>query len=359
MKKLKILIDYSPACREDKTGIPLFVKHIYNELKKIDDIEIDKTFCVSSLIPIKPWFIYRFFEKILYQKIYIPFKLKFGNYDIYIENQYMFMPLFKPKNIKVVNIIYDIALILFDNIQTKKHTDNWRKKLPISIKNSDILITISKSSQIDIQNYLDDLNIDKPLNYIYANVDKIDKCKDKEILKKFNINSEYFLFLGTLEPRKNPLNLVKAFKKFKEESNNSIKMVFAGKKGWLYNEVLEYIKSNSLQNEIIFTGYISDQEKSCLLSNTKAFLFLSIYEGFGMPPLEALEMNTPIILSDIPVFKELFEDSVYYADPYNIENISMSMSKILIDKPDINTNILKKFSWELSAKKLVEIICKN
>ncbi len=359
MKKLKILIDYSPACREDKTGIPLFVKHLYSELNKIDNIEIHKSFCVSSIIPIKPWFLYRLFEKILYQKFYIPFKLKFGNYDIYIENQYMFIPLFKPKNIKVVNIIYDIALVLFDNIQTPKHTKNWREKLPISIKNSDIIVTISKSSKIDIQNYLDDLHIAKPLDYIYANVDKIDICKDKRILDKFNINNEYFLFLGTLEPRKNPLNLVKAFKKFKENSKNDIKMVFAGKKGWLYNEVLEYIKNNNIDNEVIFTGYISEQEKSCLLYNTKAFLFLSIYEGFGMPPLEALEMNIPTILSDIAVFKELFEDSVYYADPYDIEDISKKMHHILIQKPNINKNILKKFSWELSAKKLVEIICKN
>ena len=359
MKKLKILIDYSPACRADKTGIPLFVKHIYEELNKIDDIEIDKTFCVSSIIPIRPWFIYRLFEKILYQKIYIPFKLKFGNYDIYIENQYIFIPLFKPKKIKVVNIIYDIALVLFDNIQTAKHTRNWRKKLPISIKNSDILITISKSSKRDIQNYLDDLNIAKPLDYIYANVDKIEKCKDKRILDKFNINNEYFLFLGTLEPRKNPLNLVKAFKVFKENSENNIKMVFAGKKGWLYDEVLEYIRENDIEDEIIFTGYISEEEKSCLLYNAKAFLFLSIYEGFGMPPLEALEINIPIILSDISVFREIFEDSVYYVNPYDIDDISDKMSLILLEEPHTDKNILAKFSWELSAKKLVEIICKN
>jgi len=359
MKKLKILVDYSPACRGDKTGIPLFVEHLYDELTKIDNIEVHKSFCVSKVIPTKFWKIYRVFEKSLYQNIYTPLKLKFGNYDIYIENQYMYDPLFKPKNIKVVNIIYDIGLALFDNIQTPKHTQNWRKNLPISIKNSDIIVTISKSSKDDIQSYLDDLNIVKPLDYIYANIDKIEKCKEKSILDKFNINNDYFLFLGTLEPRKNPLKLIEAFKIFKESNSSDIKLVFAGKKGWLYDDVLLFIKNNNLSDEVIFTGYISNQEKSCLLQHTKAFLFLSIYEGFGMPPLEALSLNTPTLVSDIAVFKELFEDSVYYSNPNKSQDIANKMQKILIEPPYINQDIFKKFSWELSAKKLVEIICKN
>jgi len=359
MKKLKILVDYSPACRDDKTGIPLFVKHLYSELDKIDDIVVHKTFCVSKIVPIKLWLLYRFIDKILYHNIYLPIKLKFGNYDIFIENQYIYAPLFKPKNIRVVNIIYDIGLALLDNIQTKKHTENWRAKLPISIKNSDILVTISQSSKDDIRNYLDKIEIDRPLDYIYANVDEIESCIDKKLLGRFNIDGDYFLFLGTLEPRKNPLILVKAFRLFKESNNNSIKLVFAGKKGWLYEDVLLFIRENGLEDDVVFTGYISNREKSCLLHNSKAFLFLSLYEGFGMPPLEALSIDMPTLVSDIPVFRELFESSVLYANPEDIDDIAKNMEIILREPPNIDIGIFKKFSWELSAKKLIEIICRD
>ena len=356
MIKLKILYDYSSACRNNQTGIPLFVKHLYEELNKIDTIDIRKTFCISSIIPIRPWVVYRFFEQLLYHNIYLPFKLKYGKYDIYIENQYMFIPFFKPKNTKIINMVYDIGLILFDDIQTKKHTNNWRQKLPISIDNSDVLITISKSSKKDIEKYLSTINSTTPIEYIYADSDKIKQCKNKSILNKFNIENDYFLFLGTLEPRKNPLNLIKAFKLFKFTTNDNIKLVFAGKKGWLYDDVIAYIYKHNLENEVIFTGYVSQDEKTCLLQNANAFLFLSLYEGFGIPPLEALKLNTPVLLSDIDVFHELFENNVLYTNPSNIEETVKKMKEILINPPEINKRLFDKFSWKDSANKLITIL---
>ena len=351
MAKLKILFDYSPACRDNKTGIPLFVKNLYQELEAIENIEITKSRC-RSLVHCR---LYRF----LYNRVYLPLKLQFGGYDIYIENQFMFLPLFKPKQTKVVNIIYDIGLVLFDDIQTPEYTKKWRERLPISINNSDILVTISQSSLRDIKPYLLSINQShKPLEYIYANVDLLPQSPllIDTLKTKYAIKDKYFLFLGTLEPRKNPLQLVKAFKEFKVQTADPIKLVFAGKKGWLYDDVMEYIKSNALENEVIFIGYISDEEKITLLQNTQAFIFLSIYEGFGMPPLEALKLGTPTLLSDIAVFRELFEESAYYVDPYDVRAISDGMKKILEKPPIIDDIIFNKFSWEKSAKKLVEII---
>ncbi len=354
MARLKILFDYSPACRDTKTGIPLFVKNLYRELESIEEIEVERSWCRAF----GRYRAYRFVERILYHKIYLPFKLQFGGYDIYIENQFIFRPLFKPSNTKVVNIIYDIGLILFDNIQTPKYTAKWRKRLPPSIKKSDILVTISKSSQKDIEKYLKKIEIDRPLDYIYANTDLVDNgsLSLQQIREKYSIEEDYFLFLGTLEPRKNPLILVKAFREFKRKSGSSIKLLFAGKKGWLYDEVIEYIKKYKLEDEIVFAGYISDSQKVSLLKHTKAFIFLSIYEGFGMPPLEAVRLDTPILLSDIAVFRELFEESAYYADPYSVDDVAQKMSLIVQTPPTIDSAIFDKFGWDRSAKRLVDII---
>jgi len=359
MKKLKILFDYSPACREDKTGIPLFVEHLYSELQSIETVEVHNTLCISKYISRKHWKTFRFFEKILYHNIYLPFKLTFGNYDVYIENQYMFNPLFKPKNTLIATFIYDIALALFDDLQTKKHTQNWRKQLPMSIKNSDLLMTISKSSKNDIEKYLHSIQQPmKAVEYVYADTDTLplEQKKNRSIVKILGIEEAYFLFLGTLEPRKNPLHILEAFHLFKEKTKSPLKLVFAGKKGWLYQDVLHYIEKHDLSKEVVFTGYVSEEEKLALLQHTKAFLFLSVYEGFGIPALEALRLRVPTLLSDIPVFHELYEDNVLYADHNDCKDIAQKMQDILHSSVEIDPNTLSRFSWNRSALELIEIL---
>jgi len=358
MKRLKILYNYSRACQEEKTGIPFFVDELYKHLKSIEAVTVTKTACISCYIPRKYWYLYRFVEKILYHRLYLPFKMRWGGYDVYIETDYMFTPLFKPKGVFVVTLIYDIALLLFDTIQTKKFRKNWRENLAISIRNSDLLLTISKSSQRDIQEYLSkSLKVQKSVEFIYpSTILRATEVDFSEVASKFQLPKEYLLFLGTLEPRKNPLRLIEAFHLFKKKRKSEYKLVFAGKRGWLYDDVLHYIKRNSLEDEVLFLGYITQEEKSLLLKHAKAFLFLSIYEGFGMPVLEALTLNVPTLVSDIELFHELFEESVLYADPYDIEAIALKIEMILDSPPIIDKGVLEKFSWDESAKRLVNIL---
>ena len=362
MKKLKILFDYSPAYKLHPSGIPIFVSQLYSALEKNRDIHIEKTLDISLYIPRKPHKIFRLFEQCIYHDLYLPMKLYFGRYDAYIESQYMFNPLFKPKNTLIVTMVYDIALILFDSLQTPQHTANFRKQLAKSIQNTDLIITLSLASQNDIQNYLDKiLKVQRAVDYIYADTPSVltPSYSHQDTLDKFNIHKEYFLFLGTLEPRKNPLVLIKAFHLFKQETQSSVQLVFAGKKGWLYHDVIAYIKEEKLENEVIFTGYISEEEKNHLLQQSKAFLFLSLYEGFGIPPLEALKLGVPTLLSDIAVFHELFETSVYYAPIDNIPIISKKMQEIITHPPSIDKDILNKFSWQESATKLINLMQLN
>jgi len=370
VKKLKILYDYIPAYRPIKTGIPIFTEELYKALVKEAakrDIMIEKTFDLSKYIPRKPHKVFRFFERLLYHDIYLPFKLYFGKYDYYIENNYMFIPIFKPKHTKIVNIVYDIGQILFDNIHTKRNIKRWRRRFKKSINNCDIILTISKTSQNDIEAYVKENRIDHLLkiDYIYADaaisILKHTKSDVQKCLSKFHIDKPYFLFLGTLEPRKNPLRLVQGFHRFKQETNRDMKLVFAGKKGWLYEDVFDYIKCNKLENDIVFTEYVTDKEKSILMQEMVAFVFPSIYEGFGIPPLEALKYKKPVIVSDIPVFRELFEDNVLYVNPYSIDQIAQQLNRVLIDPPKIDDSILRKFSWQGAENKLIEILqsCKS
>jgi glycosyltransferase involved in cell wall biosynthesis len=374
MKKLKILYNFRPGYDIDKTGIPFFVKNLYHALLNKPEISlsrfgIDSSGCrkwnscrfFSLKSTCLTWKLCKFFTlaHIINRTLLLPLKLSFGKYDFYIENETFFLPLYKPRHTKTITVIHDIGPILFNHIQTKKVTRLFHLLLPVSLKNSDYIVTVSESSKQDIERYLQSLNQKKEVFVIYndSTLDNHNDADPLSTLQKFNITDEYFLFLGTLEPRKNPLNTVKAFQRFKMNyPDNPIKLVFAGRKGWLYDDVIDYIEHNGLHSEIIFTGYISDEEKYVLLKHAKAFLFLSIYEGFGIPPLEALKLGTPCLLSDIPVFHELFEDNALYVPYDNLNIIAEGMNTILNHPPKIDPELFEKFSWDKSAEKLIQFM---
>ena len=361
--KLKVLYGYRPGCVKNATGIPVFVKSIFEQLKKDKQLKITTTGCFMEYVPKRPYRIFRFIPA-FYYGIYLPLKLTIGRYDFYIENDYFFTPLYKPRKTKIITVVHDIGLILFDHIQTKKVIKQWRWRFIWSMKNTDIIITVSNSSKKDIETYLKTIGLGHiPVYTVYNDVQLTkNPAKDRsgEILNKYGLQVPYFLFLGTLEPRKNPLIMIKAFHLYKQRYKDNVKFVIAGGKGWLYQDVMQYIHENSLEEEVVFTGYVSEIEKYFLLKNTICFVFLSIYEGFGIPPLEALKMGVPVLVSDIPVFRELFEGSVWYGDKDNIVQIADTMHEVVTAKKQKNNkNVLRKFSWEQSAKKVSDILFKE
>ncbi len=356
---MKVLYDNRPTCVKNASGIPIFAKRIFDVISRDKRITLLTSGCFLEKIPKRPYRLLRFVP-LFYYVLYLPAKLSLGRYDYYIENSYFFLPLWKPKNTKIITVVHDIGLILFDNIQTKKITKHWRWKFNISMKKTDIIVTVSETSKKDIQRYLDTIGLGTiPIYCIYNDVQlEIPQTgNSQEVLKKYGIDHDYFLFLGTLEPRKNPLNMIKAFHTFKIKYRTDIKFVFAGGKGWLYDDVLQYITEHQLEDDVVFTGYVSETEKYFLLKSATAFIFLSIYEGFGIPPLEALKIGVPVLLSDIPVFHELFEESVWYANGEDIEEIAEQMHNILTTKSVKDTHaVLTKFSWEKSGNQLLDII---
>lgn len=353
LKKIKILYDYNPAVQKNKTGIPIFVNNIYKELVKNASLTVNKSGLFPLYLPPRP---YRFFNlfRIVYYKFFLSLRMLFGRYDIYIENGYIFKPYFIPKRTKIITVIHDIGLILYDDIQTEDQTNYMRKSLPISIKNSDLIVTVSESSKDDIDQYMNEIGIKRPVEVVYNAPEIIDV--EEMVLSKFNIQNKYFLFLGTLEPRKNPLQMIKGFHEFTNKYNKDMKLVCAGKKGWLYSNVMKYIRENGLENKVIFTGYVTDQEKYWLIKKAKGFLFLSRYEGFGIPPLESLSLGTPVLLNDIPVFHELFEDDAIYVDANSATEVAKGMNELLAIEKTSKYKCLEKFNWKASGEKFSNLI---
>ena len=262
-------------------------------------------------------------------------------------------PIIKLSNIKYVSVIHDIRSVIRPELSTKIqniHANfvNWT-----AINFSDILITVSNTVKEEIIKYY---KVDKSKIKIVNNTCSITNVKydtSEKILKLYNLVSKnYLFFIGGLDKNKNVQLIIDSFNRISESFSN-LKLVVAGTKG---NDRL--ISKNP---NIIFTGFISNEDVKVLYKNALIYLFPSLYEGFGIPIIDAQTLGVPVICSDIPVFREICEDSVYYCQP-SIENFKNAIIKVLNDdnlqQDLINKGYInyKKFSLENVAIQLKEVL---
>ena len=150
-----------------------------------------------------------------------------------------------------------------------------------------------------------------------------------------------------------------------DEKGKEIKLVLAGKKGWLYEEIFQKVKELELENSVIFSGFVSEQEKITLLKNAIAFILPSLYEGFGIPVLEAMNVGCPVIVSKNSSLSEVAgKAAVYIKNPYQIDSIQNSLLKMLeLNEKERNEMVKegykkgKEFTWEKCSQKTMEALC--
>jgi glycosyltransferase involved in cell wall biosynthesis len=197
---------------------------------------------------------------------------------------------------------------------------------------------------------------------------------DPEVIRqtkaRYHIDSDYFLYLGTLHPRKNLVRLVEAFHAavldlagFENLSGLSgLKLVIAGKQGWLYNDIFERVQRLELTERVIFPGYVADQDKPALLSGALAYVFPSLYEGFGLPVLEAMACGAPVLTSNCSSLPEVAGEAALLVDPHHTAEIADGMIQ-LISNADLRRRFVERgyrqiqaFSWPKAAAQVLEIL---
>jgi glycosyltransferase involved in cell wall biosynthesis len=184
-----------------------------------------------------------------------------------------------------------------------------------------------------------------------------------QIRGKYKIKGDYLLYLGTLHPRKNLVRLVEAFQQAVTDlQNRQIKLVVAGKKGWLYSAIFERVRQLALTDQVIFTGYVEDKDKPALLSGALAYVFPSLYEGFGLPVLEAMACGTPVLTSNISSLPEVAGEAALLVNPHHTAEIAAGLTQ-LITNPNLRRQLveqgyqqLQKFSWQKAAAQVFEIL---
>jgi len=292
-----------------------------------------------------------------YRHWFIPHVLKLYRLDVY-HNPANIIPLFYFS--KSILTIHDLAI--YKNSEWFPDHQYFTKwiTIPLSIKKAKKIIAVSENTKNDIINIF---NI-KPekVEVIYEGVEDFNQLviDEASIRAELKIPKPYFLYLGTLEPRKNLARLIEAFDLFLRK-NNDFRLILAGKKGWKYEPIFQTIEQLGLKDKVLDIGYVNTEEKVYLLRNSFAFVFPTLYEGFGLPILEAMNLGVPIITSNISSIPELVIDNAVLVDPYNVNSIADGLIKLKNDDKlreqlvAKGRGIAKSFSWEACAKKTLEI----
>lgn len=228
-----------------------------------------------------------------------------------------------------------------------------------SAKKSRAIITISHHSKNDIVKHLKVPQEKVNLTYTGVNQEYHPVETLKALLEKYNIQGDYILYMGNHEPRKNIVGLLKAYSISK--CRNDYSLVIGGKKDPRRKEIYETINELSLGKSVLFTGHIQQQDMPAIYTAAKLFVFPSFYEGFGLPPLEAMACGTPVVCSNAASMPESVGDAAITVEPSNIESLAEAIDKVLgnhtLQKELIFKGFAqaKKFSWENTAKATLEV----
>lgn len=326
----KIFIE-DGLCLYNKTGIGQYTQNLADILKELDYkvimprkifIERIKNASVKRVL------------YVLWLNIVFPVLLIFSGCEKVIFTNYL-TPLFKIPTKKYYPVIHDLWAVKSPDTMSeiKRNYQTWILK--VIKKTYYKIITVSNTVKHEISDYYNCPEKDIEVIYNYFSFGekpeiKLSKEEQNKILTKYNIETKkYILSVGSLNKRKNIQLLIDAYNKI----DTNVKLVIVGKK--------ETEKLNNTNQNIIFTGYINDEELKVLYKNTLIFVFPSIYEGFGIPLIDAQSFGVPVLCSDISVFREIGGDSVIYTNTKDLKNFSNELEEYTNKPIDINFYIEK------------------
>lgn len=355
----------------DKTGIGQYIKNLIFNLAKIDKANHYTLFLnkVQQENYIDTWkndnFEKRFIRSPIFtikEQIEFPFRLVLKNIDVF-HSPHFILPLLYP--LKYIVTIHDLIPIIFpEELTSKRAKIYYRSMLFSATQRANKIIAVSNYTKKDIVNICNIPPI--KIEVVYEGVnDCYRPIKDKRILdhikKKFGIDREFLLYVGLSKPHKNLVRLIKAFKILRKNIRLDLKLVIAGKIDPRYPEVRKIVDKLGLREDVIFTDFVSDQDLVLLYNAAKAFVFPSLYEGFGLPPLEAMACGTPVVSSKVASLAEVLGDAAVVFHPLDIHDMADKVYQVVSDEnlrkqlSEKGVRWVKRFSWEKCARETLKI----
>ena len=260
----------------------------------------------------------------------------------------------------VVVTIHDLSFIRFPALFRPANRFYLTAMTRLSARRARRLIAVSAQTAKEVTRLLG--VPPERVDVVYHGVDPMFRPLPAHEIAAFRqrrgLPERYVLFVGTLEPRKNLLRLVEAFARIR---HSGVKLVLAGGKGWLYDELFATVKALGLSEKVIFPGYVTSDELPFWYNAAAVFSYPSVYEGFGLPVLEAQACGTPVLTSNVSSLPEAAGDGALMVDPYSVDALAVGLDRLLTDQPlrqqlrGLGLAHAEQFSWPRTAQETVRV----
>jgi glycosyltransferase involved in cell wall biosynthesis len=372
---MRIGIDYTAAVHQ-QAGIGRYTRGLVEALAKLDSeheyvlfmaggnaqtpglgFKMPDNFRVRR-VPLSERFVNIMWYRL---RLPVPIDLFISPVDVFHSPNYVLPPL--RRGMKVVTI-HDLSFLRYPEGAEPSLRRYLSGAVPKAVRRADLVLADSDNTEQDIIELLG--VAPGKVKVLHPGVGERFRPLDDEgllgrIRELYGLSSPFLLSLGTLEPRKNLILLLDAYAALRARGDIYHKLVIAGKKGWLYEGIFRKVKELSLEEEVIFLGFVADENLPALYNLAEVFVFPSLYEGFGLPPLEAMACGTPVITSDSSSLPEVVGEAGLMVSSGDSKALAQAMKRVL-DDPTLREDLAgkgvrqaRKFTWQAAAQKALNI----
>lgn len=259
--------------------------------------------------------------------------------------------------------VHDLAFLLYPHFLTRDSA-RYYGLIDQAVRRADHIIAVSEATKRDLVRLTG--TPPKKITVIYEAAEPIytpihDQDVLNEIRGRYHLPDQYILFVGTIEPRKNLKTLIQAFDLLRTNYKSSAHLVIVGKRGWLYEDIDQLIDQLGIQDQIHFLGRVPTADLPLLYNAAQMLVLPSFYEGFGLPPLEAMACGIPVIVSNISAMPEVVGDAALRVEPEDVEGFAVAMNRLLTED-DLRADMIAKgrkrarcFSWQRAAQETIQV----
>ena len=369
---MRIGIDYTAAVRQG-AGIGRYTRELVRALAKLDRSHDYVLFAAAGgqrlvdtgwppnfqthAVPLSDRAL-----AILWHRLRLPLwvELATGPLDIFHSPDFVLPPV---RRARTMLTVHDLSFIRYPECADANLRAYLNKVVPRSVQRADFVLADSQNTKNDLVELLG-VEFEK-IEVVYPGVeDRFRPIEDQPLLEevrtRYSLPPRFVLGLGTLQPRKNFTGLIEAFADLRFAICD-LRLVIAGGKGWLYEEIFATVERLGLEEKVVFPGFVADEHLPALYNLADLFVFPSLYEGFGLPPLEAMACGTPVITSDASSLPEVVGEAELMMEATDVEALTEAMKRVLEDNALREGMIAKgmkqakKFTWEQAAAKLLSL----
>lgn len=371
---MRIAIDYTAAIRQG-AGIGTYVRNLTAAMLTQDTVNHYTLLTSGRPTPKHPFPVAanvqgrsilipdRYLNILWYRwRVPVPASIFSGSVDIYHGPDFVLPPL--SKKVRKVVTVHDLAFLEHPEYAVPSLAAYLKQVVPRAVEEADVVATVSHEVSRTLMKHFQAPR--EKLTVIPNGVNPyFRRITDPIILNatryKFGLKQPFVFTVGTMQPRKNHIGLIKAFYEARQQKKGPALLAIAGEEGWLYEETRKTVADLKLENKVRFLGRVSDLELISLYSMAEIFAFPSFFEGFGIPPLEAMACGAPVITSNTSSLPEVVGDAALLVDPANVSEMAQALVRLSEDEA-LRQELQRKgyerakeYSWEKSASKQLNI----